>query len=91
MHERSECIRPPGGTSITKECDENMPIEVDTGLASQLEQLNTKIEEAALASKVASFLLLASAMNLDATNGVDAQRILRHLKSVESYVKSAGA
>lgn len=68
-----------------------MPIEVNTGLASQLEQLNTKTEEARLASKVASVLLLGSAMNLDATNPLEAQRILRHLKSVESYVRNDAA
>ena len=44
------------------------------------EQLNTRVNNA---------ILLAQAMELDITEPMDAQKVLRHLLTVESYVRDA--
>ena len=63
-----------------------LPIEVNTGLTELIADLTTKIEAATAASRVTNALLLAQRMGLDVTEPVQAQKVMRHLVSVERNV-----
>lgn len=66
-------------------------IEVNTGLADLIEKQVAASDKAARAARVVSAVLLANALGLDITKPLEAQRVLRHLESVERYVSSDAA
>ena len=59
-------------------------------LATGLADLTRKIEAATAASRVTNALLLAQRMGLDVTDPVQAQKVMRHLVSVERNVSESG-
>lgn len=61
-------------------------MKVETELEEFLEALAYEIQAATAASRVTNALLLAEKMHVDITNPLAAQKVLRHLESVERYV-----
>lgn len=65
-----------------------MGLAVETGLSEEIERQTAAIEEGVLAARVSNALLLAQTMRVDITQPLEAQKVLRHLRSVEQYVRS---
>lgn len=63
-------------------------VKVETGLESAIEELRTAINECTAATRVTSTIVLGQSMNQDVTNPTGAAKVLRHLDSVERYVRS---
>ena len=66
-----------------------MSIEVtNTELVQAVKEQNEAVRQSALATRVTNALLLAKAMNLDITQPLEAQKVLRHLSRIERHVGS---
>lgn len=66
-------------------------IEVNTGLTDLIEKQVSASEKSARASRVVSAVLLARELGVDITSPLDAQKVMRHLESVEKYVNGSDA
>lgn len=65
-----------------------MNILEETELEAAIERLTDKVEESIIASRVTNTLLLAQKMNVDPTEALQAQKVLRALSNVERHVRS---
>lgn len=68
-----------------------MSIEVATNLEGLLEALAHALEDATETSRVTNAILLADRLGVNITEPLQAQKVIRHLESVETYVRSDAA
>lgn len=66
-------------------------MKVETELEGLLEALAHAVEDAEKASRVTNALLLAEKLGVNMTEPLAAQKVMRHLESVEKYVNGSDA
>lgn len=66
-------------------------MKVETELEGLLEALAHAVENAREASRVTNAILLADRLGVNITEPLQAQKVMRHLASVEKYVGSDAA
>lgn len=66
-------------------------MKVETELEGLLEALAHAVEDAERASRVTNAILLAEKLGVDVTQPLQAQKVMRHLESVEKYVNGSVA
>ena len=66
-------------------------MKVETELEGLLEALAHAVGDATEASRVTNAVLLADRLGVNITEPLQAQKVMRHLESVEAYVRSDAA